>query len=431
MTWTRVYDGSASGIKISQIAVSSVSSDLVWVGRNNGSLLMSTNATSAPSSWSSVTWTGKPGRAVLSILLDPSDTNKVYVGYGGYNTGNLWRSSDGGATWTNIGNTLPPSPVRTIERHPSDPLKLYVGTEVGIFTSGDGGTTWTTTNDGPANTSVEKLFWLDAGTLVASTHGRGMFKTVVGPVTTSMLTVSKSGSGSVTSSPTGISCGSMCSTAFTTGSTVTLTATPSAGYLLSGWGGACSGTQATCAVTLDAAKSVSAAFALAPVPYTLSVVRSGTGSGTVTSSPAGINCGATCSASYTSGTSVTLTASPVSGSVFSGWSGACSGTQTTCTVSMTASRSVTASFNPTPVPYTLSVTKSGTGSGSVTSSPAGISCGNTCSASFNSGTSVKLTAKASTASVFAGWSGACAGTSSSCTVTMSAARSVGALFNPR
>jgi aryl-phospho-beta-D-glucosidase BglC (GH1 family) len=78
--------------------------------------------------------------------------------------------------------------------------------------------------------------------------------------------------------------------------------------------------------------------------YTLSTAKSGSGTGTITSSPSGINCGSTCSAGYSSGTAVTLTASPASGSTFAGWSGACSGTGS-CTVSMSAARSVTATFN--------------------------------------------------------------------------------------
>jgi hypothetical protein len=78
--------------------------------------------------------------------------------------------------------------------------------------------------------------------------------------------------------------------------------------------------------------------------YTLTVSK--TGSGTVSSSPSGISCGTTCSATYASGTSVTLTASPASGYSFSGWSGACSGTGA-CTVSMSQARSVTANFSQT------------------------------------------------------------------------------------
>ena len=88
--------------------------------------------------------------------------------------------------------------------------------------------------------------------------------------------------------------------------------------------------------------------------YALSVTKAGTGTGTVTSSPAGIDCGSTCSAEYASGTSVTLTAAAASGSTFSGWSGACSGTEATCTVSMSEARSVTANFALAPVPPTPS-----------------------------------------------------------------------------
>ena len=76
--------------------------------------------------------------------------------------------------------------------------------------------------------------------------------------------------------------------------------------------------------------------------YALTVTK--VGAGTVTSAPAGIDCGATCTASYASGTSVTLTATPAAGSAFSGWSGACSGTGS-CQVTMSAARAVTATFS--------------------------------------------------------------------------------------
>ena len=78
--------------------------------------------------------------------------------------------------------------------------------------------------------------------------------------------------------------------------------------------------------------------------FLLSVTRSGSGSGTVASSPTGINCGSSCTANFASGTSVTLSAAAASGSTFAGWSGACSGTST-CALSMTAARNVTATFN--------------------------------------------------------------------------------------
>jgi aryl-phospho-beta-D-glucosidase BglC (GH1 family) len=77
--------------------------------------------------------------------------------------------------------------------------------------------------------------------------------------------------------------------------------------------------------------------------YTLTVTKDGTGSGVVSTSPAGVSCGSTCSATFAAGTNVTLTATADSGSSFIGWSGACTGTGT-CTVSMLSAKSVTATF---------------------------------------------------------------------------------------
>jgi peptidoglycan/xylan/chitin deacetylase (PgdA/CDA1 family) len=233
------------------------------------------------------------------------------------------------------------------------------------------------------------------------------------------------GSGTVTSSPAGINCGATCSHSFNYNTSVTLSATPATGSAFTGWSGeGCSGTG-TCQVTMTAARSVTATFTLNT--YQLSVTPEGNGSGTVTSSPSGINCGATCSHSFNYNTSVTLSATPAPGSTFTGWSGeGCSGTGT-CQVTMTAARSVTATF--TLNTYQLSVIPAGNGSGTVTSSPTGIDCGATCSASFNYNTPVTLTATPAAGSTFTGWSGeGCSGTGT-CEVTMSAARSVTANFS--
>jgi uncharacterized repeat protein (TIGR02543 family) len=139
----------------------------------------------------------------------------------------------------------------------------------------------------------------------------------------------------------------------------------------------------------------------------LTVTRVGTGSGTVTSAPAGITCGADCTQSYSTDTVVTLTATPATGSTFAGWSGACTGTGASCTVTMTAPKTVHATFTLTPPSRTLTVTKNGTGQGTVTSSPTGITCGSDCTEAFAHGTAVTLTATAAVGSTFTGWSAAC------------------------
>jgi endoglucanase len=395
------------------------------------------------------------------------------------------------------------------------------------------------------------------------------------------LVVSKSGSGSgtVTSNPSGISCGSTCSHDYANGTNVTLTASAGSGSTFTGWGGACFGNDPTCTVSMTLNRSVTATFDPVGLTYTLSVAKAGTGTGTVTSNPSGISCGSNCSEAYLSGTSVDLSASADSGSAFTGWSGACSGTGT-CTVAMSAARTVTATFMSANVPtvtiygdvfgtgweswswdysllntaatspvkvgtkavkvaldgyggfspattsavintygydaikfwlhggsgsnktlsfytqdvardgqkstevpvtavantwteitvpmsalgnpaliarlnffnpsgsaistisfddirvapgatstYPLSVTHAGNGTGTVTSNPTGIDCGSDCSETYASGTPVTLTAAPATGSTFGGWSGACSGTATTCSVTMDAVRSLTATFD--
>jgi hypothetical protein len=192
-----------------------------------------------------------------------------------------------------------------------------------------------------------------------------------------------------------------------------------------GWsGGTCTGTGA-CTFTVNADTTVNASYAL---NFTLVVSKAGNGNGTVTSNPAGINCGPDCDETYAGGTMVTLTAAASTDSTFTGWTGSgCSGTGT-CTVTVNGATAVTASFALRT--YSLSVTKNGTGTGTVTSTPAGINCGATCNMTVDHGTMVTLSAAAtSPGNTFAGWSGGgCAGTGT-CTVTVTAATAVTATFN--
>ena len=170
------------------------------------------------------------------------------------------------------------------------------------------------------------------------------------------LTVNKTGDGTVTSTPAGIECGATCAGEFEKGAAVTLTQTAGDGFKFSGWGGACSGTDA-CIVTMDGEKQVLVNFTAVPPPtsYTLTVTK--TGAGLVTSTPAGINCGTTCSATFEKDKVVTLSQQAGEGFKFTGWGGACFGSGD-CEVTMNVAKQVTASFvSDTPLPVVLDATQ--------------------------------------------------------------------------
>jgi len=244
-------------------------------------------------------------------------------------------------------------------------------------------------------------------------------------VSTKALTLTISGTGSVSSAPTGVACSVSCVTNATTGTAYVLTATPGTGQIFTGWSGTagCTGTG-SCSVTMDAAKAVTATFALAP--QTLSLTLAGSGSGSVASSPAGVSCTATCAPSLTGNGTYVLTATVGANSVFTGWSGAagCTGTGT-CSVTMSAAKAVIATFTPTTKVLTLTIS----GTGSVGSTPTGIACSTSCTTTLNTGSAYTLTATPGANQVFSGWSGTggCTGTGT-CAVTMDAAKAVTATF---
>jgi uncharacterized repeat protein (TIGR02543 family) len=249
------------------------------------------------------------------------------------------------------------------------------------------------------------------------------------------LSVNKSGNGrgTVTSDPEGISCGSPCenrSADFLDGTQVTLTAAPSGISRFEGWQGACSGSQATCEVTMDGDKEVTAQFRWLVLSVVIEPRPNG---GYVTSDPPGIDCGdgnrEACEHDFQGEEKVELTAHESPNFDFDDWQDCPASSGTTCTLQMREEeKKISAIFKPEQ--RRLTVQRQGTGSGAVTSNPVGINCGTDCTEDYDHGTSVTLTATADAAtSTFAGWGGACSGSSATCTVSMTQARTVTATFD--
>jgi hypothetical protein len=219
------------------------------------------------------------------------------------------------------------------------------------------------------------------------------------------LTVAKDGTGSgfVISEPLGISCGSNCDETYYQGTLVTLTATPNAGSEFTGWAGCPLASGNECLNAVDSDRTITATFT-DTTEFTLTVATAGPGEGTVTSDPAGIDCGVDCNEIYPAGTEVLLTATPRPGDVFEEWSGCPEPLGNQCRYTANANLTVTANFMfRLTLVSGLDVEKVGTGQGRVVSSPPGIDCGDDCSGLYNLGQSVTLTATALPGSEFVGW----------------------------
>ncbi len=200
---------------------------------------------------------------------------------------------------------------------------------------------------------------------------------------------------------------------YLSGTTITLTATPEEGSTFSGWTGDCSGTGTTLDIQMDGDKTCTATF----TPNIYTVTSSKTGNGIISPET---------TQSFNHNDTTTFTVTPDSGYSVS-MSGTCGGAligTTYTTNAITADCTVIATFTRPD----LTITKTGTGTGTVASAPAGIACGATCSAEFDFGTDVTLTAVPAKGSVFKGWTGDdCTGTGD-CTVTMDAQKAISAAF---
>lgn len=150
--------------------------------------------------------------------------------------------------------------------------------------------------------------------------------------------------------------------------------------------------------------------------------------GSITSNISGLSCSSDCTKSIRGGTSIVLTAKPATGYRVDSWSGSCSGQAVTCTLTMDSDKTASVFF--TPIQYRLTVTLSGSGSGKVSSNTGDIDCGSLCSALFNYGASVSLTASSASGSTFSGWNGACS-SSSNCAITITSDINLTANFQPQ
>jgi outer membrane protein assembly factor BamB len=187
-TWTAIsadLTGTNNTNDITNIhsAKNNGTSGTIWAGTINGKVWVSTNATTATAS---PTWTDRstslPARAVAWIDTDPTNATHALVTFSGFNTGHVFRTSDGGATWTDISGALPNEPFDSVAVNPTNTAQAFAGSESGVYVNDDvwNSTTWTRINNGMLpNVRAAQLEFTNAmpGMLRVATHGRGFWET--------------------------------------------------------------------------------------------------------------------------------------------------------------------------------------------------------------------------------------------------------------
>ena len=182
---TDLTNGGATG-NIKSIAVAPSDPNTVYVGTKDSLVKVTNNALDpAGVKWKDRTL-GLPARVVTAIAVDPVDANKVYVAFSGFITrlpafdGYVYRSTDGGATWTNISGTLPALPVNDIVVDPDLPNTVYVGTDAGVMVTTDAGASWSSLGTGLPRVVVHALnLSRKSRVLRAGTHGRSVWEIAI------------------------------------------------------------------------------------------------------------------------------------------------------------------------------------------------------------------------------------------------------------
>jgi uncharacterized repeat protein (TIGR02543 family) len=247
-TWTVMNTG-LTNHHVQSLAIDPLAPTILYAGTTLGGGVF--RSTDSGATWSAVN-TSLSDRWVQSVAVDPFTPSTLYAG----TRGGVFRSTDSGATWTAVDAGLTHQVVWSLAVNPLTPTTLYVGTYGGgVFRSTDSGDTWTAVNTGLTSQDIRFLAINPAtpSTLYVGTYDAGVFRYDVVSSCALTTTVSPSAGGSISRSPD--------ATSYAPGTVVTLTATPVAGYVFTGWSGALTGTKNPATVTMDADKKLTASFA--------------------------------------------------------------------------------------------------------------------------------------------------------------------------
>ena len=187
--WSQVRDSIPSRAMCSAIAVAPSNPNIVWIGYSNGTVSVGT-LSGATWTWNDVGLIDLPAKYVTDIAINPTSPGEAFVTFAGFDTTNIYYTTNYGASWGRRRGTgpfsIPALQINTVTYHPLNADWVYVGTDLGVLASEDRGLTWKVvpldgTTEGPANVAVAELFWQGSQYLCTATHGRGMYRTRILP----------------------------------------------------------------------------------------------------------------------------------------------------------------------------------------------------------------------------------------------------------
>lgn len=185
-TWTRASAATCGNGAVSAVATHPLDPNRVIVGLSDGCYHYHHGALATTSA---TVWPGgvlAPSSYVSWMAWDPNDVNVAYATVSDFDVVNVFKTTNGGVTWmpsSGAGATaIPRIPARSVVVNPADSQQVFVGTDLGVFTSVDGGANWYLENTGFANVAVESLKINETAPyyLYAFTHGRGAWRVAIG-----------------------------------------------------------------------------------------------------------------------------------------------------------------------------------------------------------------------------------------------------------
>ena len=161
---------------LTAIAVAKSDNNVIYTGSRDGSAMRSTDG---GATWTNIT-AGLPTRSITNITVSVTDPTKIYLTVSGYGSGHVFSSTDGGTTWANISNGVPDIPTSAFLIDPRTATTLYAGTDIGVFRSTDNGASWMAFNNGLPPTPVMAFSSQATGRIQLSTYGRGAYELPAG-----------------------------------------------------------------------------------------------------------------------------------------------------------------------------------------------------------------------------------------------------------